>query len=107
MKNSEGKEGNVSRKRQQLGCFTYKEGSKLVLYLELRKWPQGHQESKQSRQSCASGKRKKKLSAADFIWAACRYGGDLDLGGSPQMLNARGITLAAPKQPLRHAIQSS
>lgn len=49
MKNSEGKEGNVSRKRQQLGCFTYKEGSKLVLYLELRKWPQGHQESKQSR----------------------------------------------------------
>ena len=34
-------------------------------------------------------------------------GGDLDLGGSPQVLNARGITLAAPKQPLRRAIQSS
>ena len=30
--------------------------------------------------------KKKRLSAADFIWAACRYGGDLDLGGSPQVI---------------------
>lgn len=37
MKIGEGKEGNVSRYRQQLGCFTYKEGSKHVLCLELRK----------------------------------------------------------------------
>lgn len=27
-----------------------------------------------------------KFSAAVFIWAACRCGGNLDLGGSPQVL---------------------
>ena len=41
----------------------------------------------------------KEFSAAVFIWAACRCGGDLDLGGSPQVLNARGVTLAAPSSP--------
>lgn len=65
--------------------------------LELREWPQSHEGIEQSRQRCVCGVGK--FSAAVPKWAACRCGGDLDLGGSPRLLKAGGIILAALSGP--------